>query len=75
MTVKAKRAQYTLKFKLEVVRLVKSGQSLAAVSETLGVVQQTLHNWVKADHRGKLVGAAAKWSVQSGWNWQGCVRR
>lgn len=60
MTGKAKRAQYTLEFKLEAVRLVKNGQSLAAVSATLGVVQQTLHNWVKADRAGKLVGAGAK---------------
>jgi transposase len=60
MTVKAKRAQYTLEFKLEAVRLVKNGQSLGAVSATLGVVQQTLHNWVKADREGKLVGAGAK---------------
>jgi transposase len=54
MTLKAERAQYTLEFKLEAVRLVKNGQSLAAVSATLGVVQQTLHNWVKADRVGKL---------------------
>ncbi|MEA3116423.1 MAG: transposase [Caballeronia sp.] len=54
MTLKAERAQYTLEFKLEAVRLVKNGQSLAAVSATLGVVQQTLHNSVKADREGKL---------------------
>lgn len=60
MTVKAKRAQYTLEVKLEAVRLVKNGQSLAAVSATLGVVQQTLHNWVKADRERNLVGAGAK---------------
>ena len=60
MTSKAKRAQYTLEFKLEAVRLVKNGQSLAAVSATLGVVQQTLHNWVKAHSEGKLVGAGTK---------------
>jgi transposase len=60
MTLKAERAQYTLEFKLEAVRLVKNGQSLAAVSATLGVVQQTLHNWVKADREGKLVGVGAK---------------
>jgi len=45
---------------MEAVRLVKTGQSLAAVSATLGVVQQTLHNWVKADREGKLAGAGAK---------------
>ncbi|MDR6202516.1 hypothetical protein [Paraburkholderia graminis] len=33
MTSKAKRAQYTLEFKLEAVRLVKAGQSMAAVAE------------------------------------------
>ena len=32
MTRKAKRAQYTLEFKLEAVRLVKAGQSMAAVA-------------------------------------------
>jgi transposase len=60
MTGKAKRAQYTLEFKLEAVRLVKAGQSMAAVAETLGVVEQTLYNWVKADREGKLAGAGTK---------------
>jgi transposase len=60
MTSKAKRAQYTLEFKLEAVRLVKAGQSMAAVAATLGVVEQTLYNWVKADREGKLSGAGAK---------------
>src|SRR3954447_12448641 len=48
MTGKAKRAQYTVEFKLEAVRLVKAGQSMAAVAATLGVVEQTLYNRVKA---------------------------
>src|SRR5471032_1228075 len=60
MTSKAKRAQYKLEFKLEAVRLVKAGQSMAAVAATLGVVEQTLYNWVKADREGKLVGAGTK---------------
>jgi transposase len=60
MTSKAKRAQYTLEFKLEAVRLVKAGQSMAAVAATLGVVEQTLYNWVKADREGKLTGAGTK---------------
>jgi transposase len=33
---------------------------LAAVSAMLGVAQQTLHNWVKAEGEGKLTHAAAK---------------
>jgi len=57
---KGKRAQYTLEFKIEAVRLVRSGQSVAAVSATLGVSDQTLHNWVKADARGLLKGTAVR---------------
>ncbi|XHO07975.1 hypothetical protein ACEQUB_p01222 (plasmid) [Ralstonia syzygii] len=49
MASKAKRARYTLEFKLEAVRLVKAGQSMAAVGATLGVADQTIYNWVKAD--------------------------
>ena len=52
--------QYTLEFKIEAVRLVRSGQSVAAVSATLGVAVQTLHNWVKAEARGLLKGTAAR---------------
>jgi transposase-like protein len=63
MTGKAKRAQSTLEFKLEAVRLVKNGQSLAVVSATLGVVQQTLHNWVKAHREGNWVGLRRSRSV------------
>ena len=41
MTGKAKRAQYTLEFKLEAVRLVKNGQSLAAAP--VFVASEALH--------------------------------
>lgn len=57
---KTTRARYTLEFKQEAVRLVEGGQSVAAVSRTLGVVEQTLHNWVKAHRQGKLRGADSK---------------
>ena len=43
------RARYTLEFKQEAVRLVHGGQSIAAAARTLGVVEQTLFNWVKAE--------------------------
>ncbi len=36
-----------------------TGQSLVAAAWTLGVVEQTLHNWVKAERQGKLHGAEA----------------
>ncbi len=37
------RARYTLEFKLEAVRMVKGGQSLAAVAKILDIRPQTLH--------------------------------
>jgi transposase len=57
--VKSTRARYTLEYKLEAVRMVKGGQSLAAVSRILGIADQTLHNWVKADRQDKLQGAGS----------------
>ena len=54
------RARYTLEFKQEAVRLVAGGQSIAAAARTLGVVDQTLFNWVKAERQGKLKGADSK---------------
>ncbi len=55
--MKATRARYTLEFKQEAVRLVEWGQSIAAASRTLGLVEQTLFNWVKAHREGALKGA------------------
>lgn len=49
------RARYTLEFKQEAVRLVEGGQSIAGAARTLGVVDQTLFNWVKASRAGKCV--------------------
>ncbi len=47
---KTTRARYTLEFKREAVRLVESGQSMAAAARTLGIVEQTLFHWAKANH-------------------------
>ena len=57
--MKATRARYTLGFKQEAIRLVESGQSIAAASRTFGFVAQTLFNWVKAHREGTLKGATA----------------
>jgi transposase len=56
---KATRARYTLEFKQEAVRLVESGQSIAAAARSVGVVEQTLFNWVKAKRQGRLQGASS----------------
>ena len=47
------------------VRLVQSGQSLAAAARTLGVVEQTLYNWVKAEREGRLKGADSRSKVSA----------
>ena len=57
---KTARARYTLEFKQEAVRLVEGGQSIAAAARTLGVVDQTLFNWVKAQRQGQLKGADSR---------------
>lgn len=59
MTKTIRRARYTLELKQEAVRLVEGGQSIAA-ARSLGVVDQTLFNWIKAHRAGKLSGADSK---------------
>lgn len=55
--VKIPRKAYTLEFKQEAVRLVESGQRISESARSLGVVEQTLANWVKAHRAGKLRGS------------------
>ena len=38
------------------MRLVESGQSIAEAARSLGVVEQTLSNWVKANRAGQAEG-------------------
>jgi len=57
---KAKRGRYTLEFKQEAVRLVESGQTMAAAARSLGVVEQTLGNWIKLHRAGTLKGASGR---------------
>jgi len=42
------------------VWLVETSQSMAGAARSLGVVEQTLHNWVKAARQGQLAGAEKK---------------
>jgi len=50
--MKTTRARYTLEYKQGAVRWVEGGQSQASVARTLGIVEQTLFHWVKADREG-----------------------
>jgi transposase len=60
---KGKRGRYTLEFKQEAVRLVESGLSIAEAARSLGVVEQTLSNWVRAHRAGKLKEVGGKTGV------------
>ena len=51
------RGKYTLVFKLEGVRLVRKGQSVAVTAKTLGIPGQTLDNWMRLQAKGVLQGA------------------
>ena len=60
MKLKIPKQQYTAEFKELVVKRVKAGQGIGAVARELGLVEQTLRNWVKAAATGKLNGAGSK---------------
>ena len=58
--MKIPKREYTAEFKELAVKRVKGGQSIGTVARDLGLVEQTLRNWVKASEAGKLNGAGAK---------------
>lgn len=51
---KIPKQEYTAEFKELAVKRVKSGEALSQVARELGLVEQTLRNWVKAATKGKL---------------------
>lgn len=57
---KVPRQAYTAEFRAAAVQRFKDGQGISAVARELGVSEQTLRNWVKAEQAGKLNGAGAK---------------
>ena len=57
---KIPKQEYTVEFKELAVKRVKAGQGIAAVARDLGLVEQTLRNWVKAVKNGKLCAAGGK---------------
>ncbi len=60
---KGKRGRYTLEFKQEAVRIAESSPTVAEAARTLGVVEQTLSNWVKLQRAGKLKEVSGKAGV------------
>lgn len=57
---KVPKQSYTAEFKVAAVQRVKDGQGFAVVARELGMSEQTLRNWVKAEAAGKLNGAGTK---------------
>lgn len=57
---KVPKQAYMAEFKTAAVQRVKDGQGMSVVARELGVSEQTLRNWVKAERAGKLNGAGAK---------------
>jgi len=51
---------YTAEFKELSVKRVKSGQTISSVAKDLGLIEQTLRNWIKASDAGKLNSAGGK---------------
>jgi len=51
---KIPKQEYTAEFKEGAVQRVSSGEGIPAVAKDLGLVEQTLRNWVKAAKAGKL---------------------
>ena len=51
---KIPKQEYTVEFKELSVKRVKDGQGIGSVARDLGLVEQTLRNWVKVAKHGKL---------------------
>lgn len=58
--MKIPKQAYTTEFKELAVKRVKDGQPAGVVAKELGLIEQTLRNWVKASAEGRLQGAGAK---------------
>ena len=57
---KIPKQEYTAEFKSLAVKRVKDGLTVGAAARELGLIDQTLRNWVKAADAGKLGGAGVR---------------
>jgi transposase len=58
--VKIPKREYTPEFKELAAKRVLSGQGITAVTRELGLIEQTLRNWVKKAKAGKLTAPGSK---------------
>lgn len=61
---KLPKQQFTAQFKDQAVAMVYGGKSVAEVARALGLVEQTLRNWVKLAKQGKLHDGQKEVSVE-----------
>ena len=54
------KREYTAEFREQAVAMVNNGRSVPEVGKELGLIEQTLRNWVKAAKAGKLHPAGGK---------------
>ena len=60
MSDKQVRGKYTQEFKLEAIRQVKAGQSIAVTAKVLGIPKASLSTWVRLSAKGVISGAGDK---------------
>ena len=58
--MKIPKQEYITEFKELAVKHVKGGQPVGVVAKGLGLIEQTLRNWVKTATAGRLSGAGGK---------------
>jgi transposase len=54
------KREYTAEFKEQAVAMVNNGRSVPEVAGELGLIAQTLRNWVKSAEQGRLNEKATK---------------
>ena len=54
------KREYTAEFREQAVAMVNNGRSVPEVAEELGLIAQTLRNWLQAAQRGRLNEKAKK---------------
>jgi len=61
------KQEYTVEFKEQAVKHEKEGKSIGLTAKELGLVEQTLRNWVKLSAAGNLLVRVPSLSHQNKW--------
>jgi len=66
--MKIPKREYTVEFKALAVKRAKEGQSIGAVAKDLGLIEQTLRNWVRRQRQASSTVREPRWSRRSRWS-------